>query len=467
MENIQSARRYGDTESRRAARAEIVDRLNALALETLGLSYTALCQSEEEAQATAPPLGEATTRVETGGGAYVNGDVHVYGGDFVGRDKTETEVGPATPTTRPTVPTEGEPPTLITAALQARRLLLVWAEVPFLPPGRPTNPPSLVINRWQRDAQALSPVPWPVPQLPPLTILSLDPSDRIEAAFREADVPLNVLCAREDVINPHQHNLIKLAGDLASRSGLLFTSADVRDVPNDPDKAHLLEEARRVARGGVVLMVGDAPNKQFVQLWNELIRAYASDARHHFALGPADAHWPKDVKHLSIDVNGVLVRLADFEQVPPKAGASPLDRIDQSSKYSIHIDHAEGIAIGDGARVEAPRVDIVGDGNVVGDGSSSHVVKGNTPLAAADAGWNTAAIRDLLIAAFSDEELTPLCFDHFRPVYENLSTGMTKGQKIQLLLDYCVRQQGLEELLKRIKERTPAQYARFASRLGK
>jgi hypothetical protein len=208
-----------------------------------------------------------------------------------------------------------------------------------------------MINQWQRDAQALSPVPWPVPQLPPLTILSLDSSDRIEAAFREADVPLNVLCTREDVINPHQHNLIKIAGDLASRSGLLLSWTDVQDMSNDPDKSHLLEEARRVAstssahsastssahsastssahraQDGVVLMIGDAPNKQFVQLWNELIRAYASDARHHFALGPADARWPKDVKHLSIDVNGVLTRLTCVQMpapVPSAFEASPL-----------------------------------------------------------------------------------------------------------------------------------------------
>jgi hypothetical protein len=305
-ENIEAARRYGDTASRRAERAEIVDQLNALALETLGVSYTALWQETSSAMESRPTSPEEVGRVSI----------------------------PADDPPRPKVPSEGEPQALITAALKARRLLLVWAEVPFLPRRRPTNPPSLVINQWQWDAQALSPVPWPVPQLLPLTILSLDPSDRIEAAFREADVPLNVLCTREDVINPHQHNLIKLAGDLASCSGLLLTWTDVQDMSNDPDKAHLLEEARRVAQDGVVLMVGDAPNKQYVQLWNELIRAYASDARHHFALGPADAHWPKDVKHLSIDVNGVLVRLSEVD-VPPLAPAK--------SEVSLHPETARTI----------------------------------------------------------------------------------------------------------------------------
>jgi outer membrane protein assembly factor BamB len=79
--------------------------------------------------------------------------------------------------------------------------------------------------------------------------------------------------------------------------------------------------------------------------------------------------------------------------------------------------------------------------------------------------WNTAAIRDLLTAAFSDEELTTLCFDHFRPVYQDFSTGMSKGQKIQLLLDHCIRLDRVAELLEYVKRRNPAQYDRFQHRL--
>jgi hypothetical protein len=75
--------------------------------------------------------------------------------------------------------------------------------------------------------------------------------------------------------------------------------------------------------------------------------------------------------------------------------------------------------------------------------------------------WNTSAIRDLLIAALSDEELTEFCFDHFHPVYEQFSIGMSKTDKIQRLLDFCHRSHQMEELLSLIKEHTPAQYARF------
>ncbi len=44
-ESIAQARRYGDTESLRAERAQIIDRLNALSLDALGQSFNELCAS--------------------------------------------------------------------------------------------------------------------------------------------------------------------------------------------------------------------------------------------------------------------------------------------------------------------------------------------------------------------------------------------------------------------------------------
>ncbi len=80
--------------------------------------------------------------------------------------------------------------------------------------------------------------------------------------------------------------------------------------------------------------------------------------------------------------------------------------------------------------------------------------------------WNTAAIRGLVAAAFSDEELTTLCFDHFHSVYEDFGSGMSKRQKIQRLLDYCTRHGQLDKLVGLVRERNPAQYARFQEGLG-
>jgi hypothetical protein len=74
---------------------------------------------------------------------------------------------------------------------------------------------------------------------------------------------------------------------------------------------------------------------------------------------------------------------------------------------------------------------------------------------------STAAIRNLLTAAFNDDDLTILCFDHFRPVYEQFSAGMTKSQKIQLLIEYCGRNRSFDQLLALVREHNPAQFAQF------
>jgi CheY-like chemotaxis protein len=75
--------------------------------------------------------------------------------------------------------------------------------------------------------------------------------------------------------------------------------------------------------------------------------------------------------------------------------------------------------------------------------------------------WNLAKIRRLLTDAFSDQELTNLCFDYFGLVYNNFSAGMDKAQKIQLLLSHCARFGELDKLLKLAREHNPHQYARF------
>jgi hypothetical protein len=81
--------------------------------------------------------------------------------------------------------------------------------------------------------------------------------------------------------------------------------------------------------------------------------------------------------------------------------------------------------------------------------------------------WSTAAIRNLLSAAFDDEDLTVLCFDHFHPVYENFTSGMSKRNKVQHLMDHCLRHGKVEKLLTLVQERNPTQYSRFESKLKK
>lgn len=81
-------------------------------------------------------------------------------------------------------------------------------------------------------------------------------------------------------------------------------------------------------------------------------------------------------------------------------------------------------------------------------------------------GINTEAVRELLMAAFDDADLMTLCFDRFYPVYnERFGDGMSKGEKVQSLLDYCVRHGLLEALLEMVKERNLHQYNIYADRI--
>jgi len=57
---------------------------------------------------------------------------------------------------------------------------------------------------------------------------------------------------------------------------------------------------------------------------------------------------------------------------------------------------------------------------------------------------NTATIRKLLTAAFTDEDLTAFCFDHFREIYHKFGRGLTHSEKVQLLLEYCETNQSLQ-----------------------
>ena len=52
---------------------------------------------------------------------------------------------------------------------------------------------------------------------------------------------------------------------------------------------------------------------------------------------------------------------------------------------------------------------------------------------------NMAVIRQLVNAAFDDEEIVMLCFDYFHPVYDSFGSEMGKRKKIQVLLEECDR----------------------------
>ena len=71
---------------------------------------------------------------------------------------------------------------------------------------------------------------------------------------------------------------------------------------------------------------------------------------------------------------------------------------------------------------------------------------------------DSPVLRTFLLKHFDDADIKVLCFDYFPEVYEQFAEGMSKGQRIQYLLDYC-RKQGLEaELLVALKRKRPQLY---------
>jgi len=77
LENIAQSRRYGDTEARRAERAQIVDALNWLALDAVAMSFNELCSGAHvESQKPLPPTRPKSSRLveyDTPGGTLSPG----------------------------------------------------------------------------------------------------------------------------------------------------------------------------------------------------------------------------------------------------------------------------------------------------------------------------------------------------------------------------------------------------------
>jgi hypothetical protein len=80
--------------------------------------------------------------------------------------------------------------------------------------------------------------------------------------------------------------------------------------------------------------------------------------------------------------------------------------------------------------------------------------------------YNLAAIRELISAAFNDEELTTFCSDHFRGVYENFAAGQTRAGRAQQLIDFAKRNGQLDTLLDEIAKANPYQFGLFADKVG-
>ncbi len=79
-------------------------------------------------------------------------------------------------------------------------------------------------------------------------------------------------------------------------------------------------------------------------------------------------------------------------------------------------------------------------------------------------GYDTSAIRDLLLAAFSAEDLKFFIFDYFNEVEDSLTPNMSKRDLAQGLIEYADNRNQLAELLDLIKDKNPSKYKDFGPR---
>jgi hypothetical protein len=80
--------------------------------------------------------------------------------------------------------------------------------------------------------------------------------------------------------------------------------------------------------------------------------------------------------------------------------------------------------------------------------------------------YNLATIRQLLLAAFTPEELRRFCYDRptFRPVVNRFGPGYGHDDMVDELITYCDKYRYFPELLAEIKQANPRQYAIILSR---
>jgi hypothetical protein len=100
------------------------------------------------------------------------------------------------------------------------------------------------------------------------------------------------------------------------------------------------------------------------------------------------------------------------------------------------------------------------------DAPHKNVVQQNVPITDSQSRhYDTSIIRTMLDEAFDNDELMDFIFDHFRPLYDQLSPGIPKKQTIQKLIAYVEEQNTFESLLDYVARKKPRNYRRYAGLL--
>jgi hypothetical protein len=79
--------------------------------------------------------------------------------------------------------------------------------------------------------------------------------------------------------------------------------------------------------------------------------------------------------------------------------------------------------------------------------------------------YNRIRIRELILEAFSDEELLTFCQDHFGEAVNQFSSATSKETKARELIGWCERREKMQDLLAQLKVERPEKYARYSAEL--
>ena len=79
--------------------------------------------------------------------------------------------------------------------------------------------------------------------------------------------------------------------------------------------------------------------------------------------------------------------------------------------------------------------------------------------------YHPAAMRELVVAALTEDEFNILVYDYFRPVANQFAAGQTHSQRVQLLLEHAERSRQMARLAALIQAINPARYREYADRL--
>ena len=280
-------------------------------------------------------------------------------------------------------------------------------------------------------------------RLPISLVFTANFDDLLERAFRDAGKRVEVVVKDSSIPfmrrGPDTVNIVKLYGDLDQPDTIVLARQQYESYfLQRPQMVKLLET--ELVRSDTLYLGWSGSDPYFKLVFGELLSRFGGMMRPGYAV--------------MFDVTDAQRDELARKQIRPVE----LPAGDRTAALAAWLESLAGAA---------PRPDPQGTSGVkpVQVAPAATAPAATAPQAANPVTWNRSAIRQLLGDAFNDEELTTLCFDHFPTVYEAFGSGMSKGDKILRLLDYCVRREQVEQLLAAVQTANPAQYRRYEGSL--